>query len=33
MPIILSIYTAVLILAVWQDAQGTQSVEEAEDKC
>ena len=33
MPIILSIYTAVLILAVWQDAQGTQSREDAADKC
>ena len=32
MPIILTIYTAVLILAVWQDAQGTQRTEEAGDK-
>ena len=33
MPIILTLYTAVLLLAVWQDTQGTQDLEEAEDKC
>lgn len=33
MPIILSIYTAILILALWQDAQGSQSPEDADGKC